>query len=108
MTLSMDWLSASYAVIDFHKRAIVFQVPSQAKFEFLCGSRILKPIVVRVRSVSRALITLVAKEGQILVISYFYDVFSEEYGLPLERSVELSIDLIFTETLVPKIPYRMS
>lgn len=32
----------------------------------------------------------------------------KEYGLPLERNVELSIDLILGAALISTTPYRMS
>lgn len=66
----MDWLSVSHAVIDCYRRAVVFQVPDQSKFEFLCDSRILKLVVVRARPIGRTLITLDTKEGQIEFMLY--------------------------------------
>lgn len=52
--LGMNWLSASHAVIDFNKRAIIFQIPNQIEFELFCGSGDLKPAVVMVRLIGRA------------------------------------------------------
>lgn len=104
----MDWLSASHTVIDCHKRDIVFQFPGQPKFEFYCGSRILKPAVARARPIDGTLNTLDGKKGQISIVSDFQDVFFKEYGLLAKKSVKLSIDLISGATPILRIPYHMS
>lgn len=81
-------------MINYYKRAVVFQVPGMLKFEFLYGNRILKLIVTRERPTDGALATLDVKEEQITIVFDFQDVFSKEYDLLSKRSVELSIILI--------------
>lgn len=47
----MNWRSAFYAMIDCHKRAIVFQIPNQPEFEFLYNNGILELAAVKARSI---------------------------------------------------------
>lgn len=67
----MDWLSAFHVLIDYHRRAIVFQVSGKPKLEFLWGNRILNPVVTRARPAGGAHATLYAKEGKIPVVLLF-------------------------------------
>ena len=54
------------------------------------------------------------KRGQvklenIRVVKEFLDVFPEELpGLPLERKVDLSVEILSGTTLISKAPYRMA
>lgn len=72
----MDWFNISHAIIDCYRRVAIFQILDQSKFEFLCGSGILEPVVARARLIGRALSTLDVRERQIPVVSDFLGVFS--------------------------------
>lgn len=67
--LGINWLSAAYAIIDWHRRAIIFQISNQLEFEFLYYGGILESVVVRARQIIGALATLDARESQIPIVS---------------------------------------
>lgn len=56
--------------------------------------------MIRARPIGGALTTLDVRERQISVLSNFINVFTEEYGLSLERNMELSIDQFLGATPV--------
>lgn len=85
--LGINWLSAAYAIIDWHRRAIIFQISNQLEFEFLCDSGIMETTVARARPIVVAFVTLDVWERQIPIVSDFIDVFSKKYGFHLERSL---------------------
>jgi hypothetical protein len=121
--LGMDWLSKHHASIDCRRKEITFWSPEGEEFKY-CGSQ--------VRATSALLSAMQAKrdarEGScvylayvtakpenevklenILIVCDYPDVFTEVYsGLPPNREVEFTIDLVPRTQPIHKAPYRMA
>jgi len=121
--LGMDCLSKHYANIDCRKKEVIFLSPNEEEFKF-CGSRVratpplLSAIQAR-RSISCGAQVFLAyvkdePEGErkledILVVRDYPDVFSEiTTGLPPDREIEFTIDLMPGTQPIHKAPYRMA
>ncbi|XP_017428758.1 uncharacterized protein LOC108336820 [Vigna angularis] len=106
----MDWLSANRILIDYGEKKLVFPKEEGA---VLLSSRQLKQDLVEGACCFLVLSHLsVEQSGQGLdhsVVSDFLDVFPEEVsGLPPQREVEFSIDLVPGARPVSISPYRMA
>jgi hypothetical protein len=121
--LGMDWLSKHHASIDCRRKEITFRSPDGEEFKY-CGSR--------VRATSALLSAVQAKrdarEGSCVYLAYviaklenevklenisivrdYLDVFTEVYsGLPPNREIEFTIDLVPGTQPIHKAPYRMA
>jgi len=121
--LGMDWLSKDHANIDCRKKEITFRLSDAEKFKY-CGSRVratpplLSAVQVR-RSVRESDCVYLAyvmakleselKLENIPVVCEYSDVFAEEYsGLPPDREIEFTIDLVPKTQPIHKAPYRMA
>jgi len=121
--LGMDWLSKHYTNIDCRKKEVVFRSPREEEFKF-CGSRVratpplLSAIQAR-RSIScgaQAFLAYVRAESEgeckledIPIVYEYLDVFTEiSTGLPPDREIEFSIDLMPGTQPIHKAPYHMA
>ena len=122
--LGMDWLSAHHAVIDCRKKRVQFQPPEGEEFDFKGTSR---RKLVSITSVLQALKLLAygcrgylvniydetkevkLKPADVPVVRDYLTVFPEELpGLPPEREIEFTIELIPGTAPVSKAPYRLA
>ena len=123
LILGMDWLSKHQAIIDCDKKIVLLQCSelSEVTVHGIRSEPILKVIsAMEARRFLRrgceafwALI-LDSKREQvnlenILVIREFPDVFLEEIlGVPPEREVDLSIEVVQGTTSISRTPYRIA
>uniref|UniRef100_A0A2N9H8A8 Reverse transcriptase domain-containing protein n=1 Tax=Fagus sylvatica TaxID=28930 RepID=A0A2N9H8A8_FAGSY len=121
--LGMDWLSIFHASIDCFGKKVVFRIPGQAEFVFE-GDRVVRPPPLvsamqakrLLRKGCKGFLAYVLKsEGTTLktedisVVKEFPDVFSKDLpGLPPEREIEFTIDLVPRIGPISKAPYRMA
>ena len=117
--LGMDWLSTFYASIECFGKKVVFRIPGEPEF-FFEGDRVVKPpLLVSAMQARRFLrkgcegFLVCALKGDkvedIPVVEEFPDVFSEDLpGLPPNREVEFTIDLVPGIGPISKAPYRMA
>ena len=118
----MDWLTKHRAIVDYGQKIVVLRCSDQ--FEVIIqGIRssvmfnVISAIQARrfIRKGYEVVLALIldSKRGQvdvekIPVVREFPDVFSEELpGIPLEREVDLSIEIVPGTTPVSRAPYRM-
>lgn len=121
--LGMDWLSKYYANIDCRKKEVIFRSPSDVEFKF-CGSRVrgtpplLSGIQAR-RSIRNCTLALLAyiktkpeeerKLEDTPVVCNYPNVFAEiTLGLPPDREIKFTIDLMSGTQPIHKAPYRMA
>ncbi|XP_057779986.1 uncharacterized protein LOC130998590 [Salvia miltiorrhiza] len=120
----MDWLSSNYATIRCHQREVVFQRPEEREFTFYGATVGKLPKVfsamkamgmLRKPDVQGFLVNLMgstpteATVEDVEIVREFPDVFPEEIpGLPPNRQVEFTIDLVPGAAPVSKTPYRMA
>ncbi|XP_062176061.1 uncharacterized protein LOC133881117 [Alnus glutinosa] len=120
--LGMDWLSRYDASIDCHKKEVTFRLPDNDEFKF-CGSRAcatppLLSAVQAIKSVREGTPAYLAyaqskpetqpKLEDIPVVCNYPDVFFEVVGLPPDREIEFSIDLVPGTQPIHKAPYGMA
>jgi len=121
--LGMDGLSKYYASIDCRKKEVIFHPPSDVEFKF-CGSRVratpplLSAIQARrsIRNGAPAFLAYIKAEPEeehklenIPVVCDYPDVFAEvTTGLPPDREIEFTIDLMPGTQPIHKAPYRMA
>ena len=121
--LGMDWLSTHHAVIDCQKKKVEFRPPKETGFEFkrMPRSRLV-PTISTLRT-QRMLVAgcaiylahimdktadvkLEAKD--VPIVREFLSVFPEDLpGLPPDRKVEYSIELLPGTSPISKAPYRL-
>jgi hypothetical protein len=121
--LRMDWLSKHHAHINCQRKEITFQLPGAEEFTY-CGSQVraTPPFIsaIQARRIVRKggcvyLAYVMAKPDSKLklenipVVCDYPDVFIEVYsGLPPNREIEFSIDLVPSTKPIQKAPYRMA
>jgi hypothetical protein len=120
--LGIDWLSKYKANIDCHRKEVTFRPHDMEEFTFY-GSNVgstpplLSAIqaIKNVREGAQAYLAYVqakpevrTKLEDIPVVCNYPDVFSEVTGLPLDREIEFSIDLMPATQPIHKAPYRMA
>jgi hypothetical protein len=121
--LGMNWLAAYHASVDCFEKEVVFRPLGELEFRFK-GSRL--PFLPHMISSLRAnrllkkgcqgflasVVDLQKKELEIKdipIVREFPDVFPEDLpGLPPDREVEFSIDLVPGTAPISKAPYRMA
>jgi hypothetical protein len=106
--LGMDWLSKYNANMDCRRKEITFQLHGIEEFTY-CGSRVrytppllsANQALKNVRDGARAYLAYAqakpetqAKLENILIVCHYTNIFSEVIGLPSDREVEFSIDLV--------------
>ncbi|RVW67712.1 Retrovirus-related Pol polyprotein from transposon 17.6 [Vitis vinifera] len=120
--LGMDWLASYHASVDCFEKRVTFSIPGQPKFSFE-GKHVDRPL--RMISALRAssllkkgcqgfLASVVSNESDlkledIPIVREYPDVFPEDLsGLPPEREVEFTIDLVPGTGPMSKASYRMA
>ena len=119
----MDWLTKHRAIVDCGQKTIVLRCSDKSKV-IIQGirsnemSNVISTMQARrfIRKGYEAFLALIldSKRGQvdvekILVVREFPDVFLEELpGIPLEREVDLSKEIVLGIAPVSKAPYRMA
>ncbi|RVW98093.1 Transposon Ty3-I Gag-Pol polyprotein [Vitis vinifera] len=89
--LGMDWLAVYRAVIDCHRRRIIFCLPEGFELAFVCKEKAQKDIT------------------EIPVVRKFQDVFPDELpGLPPHREFDFSIEVYPGTDPISVSPYRMA
>ncbi|RVW46074.1 Transposon Ty3-G Gag-Pol polyprotein [Vitis vinifera] len=89
--LGMDWLASYHASVDCFEKRVTFSIPGQPKFSFE-GKHVDRPCL-----------------EDIPIVREYPDVFPEDLpGLPPEREVEFTIDLVPGTGPMSKAPYRMA
>ncbi|XP_077217941.1 uncharacterized protein LOC143852443 [Tasmannia lanceolata] len=121
--LGMDWLSIHYALIDYNKKVVNFEIPGEEKFCFEGSGAHSTPMVLSAMQACRllrqgceAFLASVVevndndmKIENIPVVREFTDVFLEDLlGLPPSREIEFTIDLALRTSPISKAPYRMA
>ncbi|OMO58913.1 reverse transcriptase [Corchorus capsularis] len=122
--LGMGWLDKYYAILDCHRKRIDFRIPDFEEFSFVGSPAKSPPRIVSMLQARRLLKSgclgfLVSVQNNldgelpslnsIPIVQDFSDVFPEDlHGLPPDREVEFSIDLIPGTTPISKTPYRMA
>ena len=123
LILGMDWLSKHRAIVDCDKKIFLLKCPDLSEVTVQCIRSEPIPKVISAMEARRFLrksreaflaLILDSKREQanlenILVIREFPDVFPEELpGVPPEREVDLSIEVVQGTTLISRAPYRMA
>ena len=121
--LGMDWLSKHRALVDCDKKIVLLKCPdlSEVRIQGIRSEsvpKIMSAMKARrfMRKGCEAFLALIldSKREQvnlenILVIREFPDVFPEELpGVPPEREVDLSIEVVQGTTPISRAPYRMA
>ena len=123
VVLGMDWLSRHRATLDFYKKEVRLHRPGKLKVKFRGIRRELSSNMISTMAAQRILrkgcqsylayVVETGKEGtlvdEILVVREFPDVFPNDIaGLPPDREVEFTIDLIPGTEPISIPPYRMA
>ena len=123
VVLGMDWLSRHRATLDCYKKEVKLNRPGKVEVKFRGLRRELSSCMISTMTAQRMLrkgcqgylayVVETGKEGTILdkipVVREFPDVFPDDIaGLPLEREVEFTIDLIPGTEPISIPPYRMA
>ena len=123
LILGMDWLSKHRVIVDCDKKIVVLKCPdlSEVTVQGIRSEPIPKVISAMearhfLRKGCEAFLALIidSEREQLnfknnLVIREFPDVFSEELpGVPPEREVDISIEVVRGTTPISRAPYRMA
>ena len=123
LILGMDWLSKHRVIVDCYKRSAMLKCYDQtevAVYGIRAGplSNVISAMQARrfMKKGCEAFLALVldSKRGQIeleniLIVREFPYVFPKELpGIPLEREVDLSIEILPGTTPISRAPYRMA
>ncbi|XP_077222089.1 uncharacterized protein LOC143855926 [Tasmannia lanceolata] len=121
--LRMDWLAANHSNFDCHKKIVKFCIPNQPEFRFRGSLRVVPPRVIStllarrlLRNGCQGFLASVKDVSQgdlrlpdIPIVREYPDVFLENLpGLPPDREIEITIDLVHGTGPVSKAPYRMA
>ena len=109
VVLGMDWLSCHRSTLDFYKKEVKLHRPRKLEVKFMKKRRELPSSIISTMAAQRMLrkgcqgylayVVEIGKEGtlvdEIPIIREFPDVFPDDIaGLPPDREVEFTIDLI--------------
>ena len=123
IVLGMDWLSKHRATLDCYKKEVRLVHPEEPGVIFRGIRREIAPSLINAMTASKMLrkgcqgyLAFVVDRRQegtrledILIVKEFPDVFPDDIsGLPPDREVEFTIDLILGTELISIPPYRMS
>ena len=123
VVLGMDWLSHHRVALDCYKKEVKLYRPMKLEVKFRGIRRELFSSMISTMAVQRMLrkgcqgylayVVVTGKEGtlvdEIPIVREFPDVFPDDIaGLPLDREVEFTIDLIIGTELISIPPYRMA
>ena len=100
--LGMTWHRKYYAVIDCRNKRVIFRIPHLPEFQFI-GER---------KSIGKEdqldYTTVKDKKKGVSVWNKFFDVYEIKSGLPPDRVMEFSIDIVPGTTPISKAPYQMA
>jgi hypothetical protein len=102
----MDWLSKYKVLNDCAKKSVKLTTPDGKELEFIAELVVTAKGVANHAKVNQ----LDASQGsEVPVVNEFPDVFPEELpGVPLDRDIELVIELKPATALIYKTPFRMT
>ncbi|XP_072997189.1 uncharacterized protein [Typha latifolia] len=121
--LGMDWLSAHHAIVDCRIKRVTFSIPEKPEFFFQGERKIPTTSIISALQANRFmkkgcpgfLASVVGMERaeqeihELQVVSEFPDVFPEDLpGLPPDREIDFTIDLLPGTEPISKAPYRMA
>ncbi|CAJ2645621.1 unnamed protein product [Trifolium pratense] len=121
--LGMDWLSSHHATLDCYNKIVKFEIPGKSPFSFQGKSTWMPHNLISALRANRllrrgcqgylAVVTNIqwgeGKLEKILIASEFPDVFPEDLpGLPPDREIEFSIELVPDTQPISIPPYRMA
>jgi hypothetical protein len=120
--LGMDWLSKYHACVDCFCKEIVFKPPGAAEFKIqgdrnIGALKLISAIQATklLRSGCSGYLACVTEEKlgrrieEIPIVREFVDVFLEELpGIPPDKEIEFTIDLLPDTAPISKAPYRMA
>ena len=119
----MDWLTKHRAIVDYDQKTVVLRCSDQTEVMVQgIGSSVMSNVIsaMQARRIMRKgcetflVVILDSKRRQvdvenIPVVREFPDVFPEELpGIPLEREVELAIEIVPGTVPISRAPYRMA
>ncbi|KAH9722972.1 Endonuclease [Citrus sinensis] len=122
LILGMDWLGPYHVSIDCFTKEIIFRLPGEEEFHFQGNHKSHKALISMVKAMKmlkkgcEGFLTYIVADHpdgacleDIPIVREFIDVFPEELpGLPLEREIEFTIELVSGTTPISKAPYRMA
>lgn len=122
LILGMDWLGPYHVSIDCFAKEIIFRLPGEEEFHFQGNHKSHKALISMVKAMKMlkkgcegflAYIVADHPDGACLedipIVREFIDVFPEDLpGLPPDREVEFTIELVPGTTPISKAPYRMA
>ena len=123
LILGMDWLSKYQAIVDYGQKIVVLRCSNQSEVivqGIISGAMSNVISAMQARRLIRKgcetflVVILDSKRGQVDVektpiVREFPDVFPEELsGIPLEREMDLSIDIVPGTAPMSRAPYRMA
>jgi hypothetical protein len=120
--LGMDWLSMYHACVDCFCKEVVFRPPGATEFKIQGNRGFNLPKLVSAMQATRLLkqgcsgfLACVTKEApeamleEIPIVRDFVDVFPEDLpGLPPDREIKFTIDLLLGTGPISKVTYRMA
>ena len=120
--LGMDWLSTYHSSVDCYSKRVTFHIPNQFEFHFEGIREASLPLISTMQAYCllkkgcHAYLAYVSNSksklpelDKIWVVKEFPDVFPEDLlGLPPDREIEFSIDLLSGTTPISNAPYRMA
>ena len=125
--LGMDWLASHHTTVDCFKKEVVFNKPREIEVKFFGKHRVLPSCVISAidarrflrKGCSAYLAYVIDTEVQELrledipIVQEFPDVFPDVFldelpGMPPNREIEFSIDLVPRTALISIAPYRMA
>ncbi|KAL0555981.1 hypothetical protein IC582_004484 [Cucumis melo] len=121
--LEMDFLFAHYASMDFHRKEVVYRKPGFAKVVFRGVRKVISRSLISVLKAEKLLrkgctaflahIIVVQREElkpeDVPVVKQFLNVFPDDLsGLPLDREIEFTIELLPGTTPISQTSYRMA
>ncbi|XP_022855735.1 uncharacterized protein LOC111376953 [Olea europaea var. sylvestris] len=99
--LGIDWLGLNHATIRCHEKEVLFHRPGEEEFRFFGAKFKSLP---RLISAIQAEKMLRKESGQ----GFLVNIIEAFPGIPPDRQVEFTIDLVPGATLVSKAPYQMT
>ncbi|KAA0042166.1 DNA/RNA polymerases superfamily protein [Cucumis melo var. makuwa] len=121
--LGMDFLFAYYAFMDCHRKEVVFKKSGFAEVVFRGMRKVVSRSLISILKVEKLLrkgctaflaqIVIAQREKlkpeDVPVVKEFLDVFPDDLlGLPLDREIEFTIELLPEITPISQAPYRMA
>lgn len=122
--LGMDWLGSNHATIRCFEKEVIFQKPGEEEFWFCAIWVKFLPWLVSViktekmlkkRSCQEFLVSIHGTQhsklsiGNVPIVRDFIDVFTNDLlGVPPDRQLEFTIDLVLRASPISKAPYKMT